>query len=381
VTLLQTAVAVFFILVSRDVMTLLLDLSRRRSKLASARTSFPKFVVGSPSPAALLAPPAAGARLGGRGVLSYDGGAMPRALSCLLALVTSIFSASAAAQSEAQAALPLDRFNPSAAGDRFFATASPYALGHLQLHGLALFEYGHDPLVLRNGDEEVGAVVEHQLFMHLDATFALLYRLAFNVDLPIALAQGGDDPAGFVSPSGSELGDLRLGVRASLFGEHDDFFQLGAGAYFWAPTASADPGSYVGNGSLRGKPYLAMGGHALRFIWGLEIGADFRERQEILGVKQGTMLELNLANGVLLGASKEIQLSLELAGAITPGDVRDITTNFEALGGGKWRFLGDFVVGGAVGTGLIFSGIGTPDLRAVLSVAYTPAGWSAANPQ
>ncbi len=278
-----------------------------------------------------------------------------------------------------QAALPLDRLTPSWAGDRFFAAASPYASGRLAVHGGLLANYAHDPLVVRRrlGDdlEEIGSVVEHQLTMHADVTFAVLRRLAFNVSLPVALAQAGDDPSdggtSFVSPSDPAVGDLRLGARASLTGTHDDFFQLGVGLLVWMPTASDEVGSFLGNGSVRAKPQLMASGVALRFVWGVDAGIEFRRTQEVLGVAQGSMLTLRLANGVLLGSDDQLQLSAELAGALVPVDVSASNTNLELLAGAKWRFVDDFVLGAALGPGLL-GGIGTPDVRAVVSFAFSP---------
>jgi hypothetical protein len=280
---------------------------------------------------------------------------------------------------ETQAALPLSRFTPSWAGDRFFGTASPYAPGHLELHGRVDGEYVHDPFVIRRrvGDdtEDVGSVVSHQLLLHTNATLSVFSRLAINLDMPFALYQAGDDPSegsvAFASPSGAEAGDLRVGLRANLTGKRDDFFQLGMGAMLWIPTAPSEPGSYLGNGIIRGKPHIMASGVALRFVWGVDAGIEFRETQDVLGVEQGSLLTLSLANGVLLGQNDQVQLSVELSGALVPIDISDRTSNFEALAGAKWRFLDNFVVGGAVGPGL-FTGIGTPDVRAVLSVAYTP---------
>lgn len=282
-------------------------------------------------------------------------------------------------QAPAQVALPLNRFTPSFAGDRFFGTGSPYVAGHLDLHAQVLADYCHDPFVVRRtvGEEteEVGSVVEHQLSLHVGTTLSLLRRLALDVSFPAALYQAGDDPTDgrtrFVSPSGAATGDLRLGARLSLTGAPDDFFQLGMGALVWIPTSPGEPGSYLGDGTLRAKPQLLASGVALRFVWGLEAGIEFRETHRVLGVGQGSMLSLKLANGVLLGSEDQVQLSLELAAALVPIDISPSTTNFEALAGGKWRFVDDFVVGAGVGPGL-FSGIGTPDVRAVLSIAYTP---------
>ena len=278
---------------------------------------------------------------------------------------------------EEQPVIPLARFNPSWAGDRFFGTAAPYAAGHFTLHAGMFMEYAHDPYVIRRVTEEepefLGSVVEHQGLFHANATFSAFERLAVNVDLPIAV-QAGDDPTEgrttFVSPSGASVGDLRLGLRANLTGGPEDFFQLGIGGTVWAPTAT--DGSYLGNGSVRGKPQIMASGVALRFVWGVEAGAEFRKRQEVLGVVQGTLLTLKLANGVLLGPEDQVQLSLELAGVLVPDDISERTTNFEALFGAKWRFVDDWVVGAGVGPGL-FTGIGTPDVRAALSIFYTPS--------
>lgn len=305
------------------------------------------------------------------------------ALCCGIAtFVGATFGAPARAQTPAaqQVALPLTRFEPSWAGDRFFGTAAPYVPGHYQFHGRVDGEYVHNPFVLRlqDGEErdEVGSVVEHQLLMHLNGTFTVLERLAVNVNFPIALHQEGDDPqvgrVGFASPTGAEIGDLRLGLRAGLTGGPNDFFQLGIGAQLWVPTASDEAGSFLGNGHIRGKPHLMASGVALRFVWGVDIGAEFRETQTVLGVRQGTLLTLKLANGVLLGPRRELQLSVEINGALVPVDVSDRTLNIEALAGAKWRFLNHFVVGGGVGPGLS-GGIGTPDVRALLTLGFSPA--------
>ena len=47
------------------------------------------------------------------------------------------------------------------------------------------------------------------------------------------------------------------------------------------------------------------------------------------------------------------------------------TTNFELMVGGKYRFLEDFEAGLGVGPGLT-AGVGTPDVRLVWSLGYTP---------
>src|SRR5437867_505702 len=85
--------------------------------------------------------------------------------------------------------LPLDRFDPAPAGDRFFGVPSPFVAGQLTPHFMALLDYAHNPLVLRSvqGDKDLGNVVTSQMFLHVDATLALANRVGVNVDLPIAI--------------------------------------------------------------------------------------------------------------------------------------------------------------------------------------------------
>lgn len=275
--------------------------------------------------------------------------------------------------------MPLNRYNPSWAGDHFFGVESPHAAGHLDVHGGLILDYAHNPLVLRrvfdDGEEDVGAIVEHQLFLHLNATFALWERLAINVDAPIALFQDGDAPTAdgisFASPSGAEIGDIRIGLRGRIWGEYEDPFQLGVGAALWIPSGSSDSGSYVGNGTVRGMPKVLAGGMVGRFIYSAELGAEFSKTQQILDADQGHMLRWGVGAGVLLGDARNIQIGAEVTGGLVFADVQSRTTNAELLVGAKYRFLDDFVVGGGVGPGLS-SGIGTPDVRAVASLMYSP---------
>ena len=295
------------------------------------------------------------------------------------AALGAIIASTSTASAQSQEPLPLNRYNPSWTGDHFFGVQSPFAAGHLDFHGGVILDYAHNPLVLRrelpDGDEDIGSIVEHQLFLHVNATFALWERLAINVNLPIALFQEGESPSAdgvsFSSPEGADIGDLRIGLRGRLFGEYEDPFQIGIGAELWAPTGNSDSGSYVGNGSVRGMPSALIGGMIGRFIYSANLGVEFAKAQAILDAQQGHMFRWGLAGGVLLGDKRNIQLGAELYGGLVFEDVKSRTTNAELLFGGKYRFLEDFVVGAAVGPGLA-PGIGSPDVRALFTFAYSP---------
>jgi hypothetical protein len=152
--------------------------------------------------------------------------------------------AGAVATADAQEAAPsiaLERFYSSNAGDRLFSVASPYVLGHKVPHVALYIDYAHDPLILRRkSDLEYGAsVVSNQMFLRANGTFTLFDRLQFNLDLPVALIQSGDDEPNKLniqSPSGPDFGDIRVGARFRIVGNNNSNYQLGLNFYLWFPT-------------------------------------------------------------------------------------------------------------------------------------------------
>ena len=86
----------------------------------------------------------------------------------------------------------LNRFDPAPAGDRLFGTQSGATNGHMQLHLMLMGDYAHNPFVISHtrGIADVGSVVEHQLTLRLNASFALWNRLTFGFDVPIAAWAG-----------------------------------------------------------------------------------------------------------------------------------------------------------------------------------------------
>jgi outer membrane protein OmpA-like peptidoglycan-associated protein len=271
--------------------------------------------------------------------------------------------------------LALDRFDPAPAGDRLFGVPSPYAAGSPDLHLMLLADYAHNPLVIKTlpSGNNVGAVVKNQLFLHLDGGVSLWDRLFLNVDLPVGF-EGGDSPTAagqpFSSPSGAVLGDLRLGFRVRLWGEYHDPFQIAVGGYLWAPTGAKD--AFVSTGSVRGLPQLIVGGRiAERVIWSGALGPEIQAAETYAGVGQGTQFKWGAGAGVLLLDNRHLQLGAELYGDLTPRDLQKRSTNAELLFHVRYRVIDDLEIGAGAGPGLS-AGIGTPDVRSILMVAYTP---------
>ncbi|WP_437927727.1 OmpA family protein [Sorangium sp. So ce291] len=297
------------------------------------------------------------------------------------ALAAALCLLGAAARAEAQEparpeGFALDRFQPAPAGDRMFGVQSAHTAGDASPHIMILGDYAQDPLVLRresgNADIGDGKVVGSQLLLHLNASLSLWKRLTVNVDLPLALQSGdGGAASGAVlpQPASSALGDLRLGARATLYGDYFDPFQIALAGHVWLPTG--DPEAYSGDGDVRGGPELVLGGHLDRAVWSLSAGPEFRSTRQFANVEQGMMVHWGAGVGLLLDDERRLQIGPEITGAITVSDVQQRTTNLEALLGGRYRFADDFEAGLGVGPGLT-AGVGTPAFRAVALIAYSP---------
>ncbi|HEY6722948.1 MAG TPA: OmpA family protein [Polyangiaceae bacterium] len=295
----------------------------------------------------------------------------------ILALVL-LWTGLAAAQSTSEAPetqVALNRFEPSFAGDRMFGVQSPFAAGDAKFHAGVFGDYSHDPLVLRDAeDEQVGGVVSRQFFLHFNATLALFDRLSFNVNVPLAVYQKGGDPevggVSYDSPDAAELGDVRFGARVRVFGQYFDAFQLAVGGLLWMPTSPE--GSYVGEKSMRAMPQLILGGLAAdTLVWSLNVGSEFRPETELLATEQGSMLRYGAGLGVLLGDAKRLLISGEYSGGFVYEQIDEHTLNGELLVGARYRIVPDVELGAGAGPGLS-SGIGTPDFRTVFVLAYTP---------
>ncbi len=292
-------------------------------------------------------------------------------------LASSLFSLLGASPAQAQEGFALERFHPAPASDRMFGVQSPFVAGHLIPHAYLLLDYAHNPLVLRRSDgSSIGSVVENQLFMHVNASFSLWDRVNVNLDIPVALAQSGDSPtpkgySAFQSPDSAQFGDLRLGLRARIYGDYFDGLQLALGGYLWFPTGSDASGSYVSDGSVRALPQVIAGGRGERYVWSAAIGPEIRQSVNFGNVAQGTSLQGGAGFGVLLGEDRHLQVGPEITIGTVLESANRRNTNAELLLAARYRFMENFEAGLGVGPGLT-TGLGTPDFRGVFMASFSP---------
>jgi OmpA-OmpF porin, OOP family len=291
-----------------------------------------------------------------------------------LGLATALAIASTAA---AEDGVPLDRYQPSFAGDALFSTPDAAVKNDFRPSARIDFSYAHAPLVVlersSDGTRDLGRLVSREAIVHYLLSLDLLGRLALDLDLPVTLSQSGDDGArASVSPRalGGGLNDLRLGTRFELF-EQNGLAPAAAlrGALF-LPTGGRD--GFSGSGTARYAIAIDLGGDYEHLLWRGFV-AGHRSADGDSG------LRALLGSGVSFGAGLAwkqggLQLGPELFGSRVLNDAGSTfapsKTNLELLLGARYR-IGPFVLGCAGGPGLT-QAAGTPSFRLLGSLAFVP---------
>jgi outer membrane protein OmpA-like peptidoglycan-associated protein len=225
-----------------------------------------------------------------------------------------------------------------------------------------------------SNDDRIGDLVKNLLIVHVAAGVTLWDRLLVAADMPFTLVNKGETMSAggfaFTGPSGAAAGDLRLSARARLLGEARSLASLSLGGHVFVPTGNKDKAT--GEGKVHGMPMLVFSGETPFLAYGATVGADIRGQTDYAGTSLGTQLVFGAAVGVLL-ADGILQIGPEVYGStlmVGSDKFGRATTNMEGILGLRAR-LGDFVLGAGAGPGFTH-GIGTPVLRALLSVAYAP---------
>jgi len=297
------------------------------------------------------------------------GGSHPLGAAVALAFAMLALTSDAHAQQ-----FDLNQFRGSETTRDGFAISTAADAGHLRFGAQIYLDYSDDPLMFG------GTAIVHQQFTgELIASLGLWHRLIVFVGLPyhFILRGGSTPPDGSLdglAPSGSGLGDFRIGARVRAWGTSDDIAQLGVQGTLYVHTASLSDRDQSYRGGRNASPYL---GGDLEALVTFNITDDVRLSTDLgyafrndITLPAGAEIGDALTFGV--GAIWELlddrlALIAEMFGRTGFGGRQQ--TPIEMLGGAKYHHEKGFTVGFGAGGG-VNRGIGAPDYRLLGTIGY-----------
>jgi outer membrane protein OmpA-like peptidoglycan-associated protein len=294
----------------------------------------------------------------------------PFVLARLLTLAVTLTGATALAQPEGLPEVELERLtlNPSGQGSLLQGTGELLPGGGYRLSLTA--HYQNDPLVLFQDDERVGSVVKHRVTGHLAAAYGLSNRLEVAAQVPVLLAQSGDDLTArdVGKPNGGlALGTPYLSLRLGVLSERDkDPVDLSVGVQAGLPLGSA--ASLAREGSLRAIPSVMVGQQFGFLRAGLDAGVLLRPRaifSDDENVRDELGDELHLG-GVVATTGEGLRGELNLLLSVP---FRREGAALEALAGARMPVSESIEAYALAGVGF-GNAPGTPTFRGLLGVAF-----------
>lgn len=296
-----------------------------------------------------------------------------------LAVALGAVAAPLVAQGEAPG-FPLDQYRAAETPEDGFAISRPDALGHLRLAAQLHLDYAYNPLVWETiqGDAgtERGAVVRHMLAGTLGLSLGLRDGMVLAFGLPVNLVMSGEEGLrvhSSVDADGTTLGDPYLAARFRLLGERDSFFALAVQPTLTLPAATwTHDATWAGERSVSGAAELLAELRPRPLRVAFNVGARFRKGADVGSFTSGHDLTWGL--GLWWQAAERIEVGAEAYGSVTLAHlgVRE-NTPAEAIGGARFRFPGGLILGLAGGAGVL-RGVGSPDLRTVLTLGWAQPG-------
>ena len=300
---------------------------------------------------------------------------MRRVISFSTGAAIAFFAGQAAAQNQGFA---LDRFEPSEAGSDWFALESLDFRGTVRPTFGIVPEWAYKPLVIYDADgNEFSPIVEHQVFLHLNASLVIIDRLRVGVSFPMAVATIGDggmvDGVTYEAAQGFAPGDLRLGLDARIVGEYGDPAVFAVGIQVHAPTGSQD--AFAGDGKARIAGRLMLAGDVSYFTYAVRVGANGRlQDDDFAGAPFGTEFTYGASAGVRL-VDGALVIGPEFYGSSVVSDGADgftaaTGTPLELLVGAHYALDNGLRFGLGAGPGLT-RGLGAPVVRVLGAIEWS----------
>jgi outer membrane protein OmpA-like peptidoglycan-associated protein len=277
------------------------------------------------------------------------------------------WSPSALAVQDEGAAEPLDaqRFDPVAGGGTFFSLTDPLVAESKTPGAALVMNYADDPLVFRYDDpdrselEVLGRVATANLI-----GWYALPRVRASLNLPMHLYSTGYQQQGF-----KLIGDIR--ALATLQAWEGDLGPghavVGVTGRLSLPTGQEE--AWLGESGLTAGLVADARYDFGPLRFGASAGFQSGTGEQIGDVVWGPRLPF--AAGVAYAATDTIWISGELDGDLILGSQTAGSRPVEVLAAASYRMLPDMTARLGIGTG-ITRGIGAPDWRIVLGIAWHP---------
>lgn len=302
--------------------------------------------------------------------------------SMLLALALLLGLASASPASAQNQRFDVQLFRPSGAPQDLLMVGQSRPLSHLSVSGGPYFSFSVDPLVLvpKGGDVKSVSLVGNRLQLDAMATVGLFDWAEVGVDMPLILAQGGDNLEAIGTEGavqGFVFGDLRLTGKLALPGlrRSAEGSGFGAALTFGVNLPTGDVNAFTSDGTLTWAPGLIVD---YRFSNGILVALNggFWKRPDRIfeGVQMGDMAPFGLGAEVPILRGRGLTAVGMLSGAVglkkELGAPRQVPADL--LVGLRWYTSSGltFTFGGGGGCGCSLS---APKLNFFTSIIWVPA--------
>ena len=263
--------------------------------------------------------------------------------------------------------IDVQRFTPYTTSGGYLQTegtqtrfpVDPFSLG-------VWLTFAHQPLVVVNGDEEVGKIVGAQVGLDLTAAYAFATWFELGMHAPLSDVSGDD-------LSSAALGDLRLVPKFTFLRDDRDGIGIGLISELRLPTHT---NQFTGGArNLAGGPrFLIDHRFGLSgFRLGLDLGLLLRQATHYRNVTAASEIQAGIGLGYRFeGGRGPVELLVDLRSGVGLAQADAEEVSLEALGGAAIDLTPEWKLHAAAGLGLL-EGFGVPTFRALAGLRWEPS--------
>lgn len=277
----------------------------------------------------------------------------------------------------AQRGINIDRFRPTLDRFGFIAIQGSATPGHKRWNLGLWTDYSWRPLRVRLADRSRPVIIDNRFDTDLTFELGLFGRWALAVEAPFVLYQNGDgaelmDGEGTVT--GAAVSDPRFTTKVRIYGDPTDANQdradgPGVALLLRVPVPVGSEQLFAGEDQFTFDLQALADFHVLGTGGGVMLGWRFRRDEQPIGAEEiGQELLYGIALKLAIPVLRDFYGLVELRGS-TSFRGRD-TNTLEGDIGPRYT-IGQVTLSAVIGTGFV-RGLGSPTLRAVLGVMWSP---------